>query len=898
MLPYRLRMYLAAVPFLMLSGTSALRASGVGVGGVTVSDSLPPSLSPAVRSLMRYAGNIHQFCHAFPQEKVYLQFDNTSYYTGETIWFKAYVVECSTHRRSPSRVLYVDLLSPSGDILKQQKLPVTAGQADGSFVLNDASSQYGTGLRGAVLPYPSGFYEIRAYTANMLNFTEAGVFSRVLPVFEKPEKEGDYFGASPVIRNRFSTVADPSVLRPTAKKLPELSADFLPEGGSLVLGVECRVAFRLGGPDGLPADALGMLNDSIPLVVEHDGMGSVTFTPTRRSNTAVFSYGGRSYRFSLPPADASGYVLRSDVQDSLLSVTVNGVGMPSDTLGLTVTCRGELFRFATLPAGSSPAGLTLSLDGVPEGVCQLTLFDRIGTVYGRRTFYRRSPHGLPSLDVTAVSGSPGPFSPVRLEFTLSDGAGSPFRDRFCVSVRDSRSIGTPSSAADLRTSLLLSSDLKGLIYRPGYYFESDDLPHLRALDLLMLVHGWERYDWRQMAGLDEYTERHRLEDSLMLNGWILSGTGRKPLSGVKVMAAVMPEDKTQTSRYEMVTDSTGYFGFNVTDFYDYARLTIKTDLPRRLVGTPCRIELERGQFPSLRPYRPDETVFWRMDKPLGSTSVKVRRGAVTLDETEPDPGAGAGDDAAWNLPKIIYETGIVLPEVEINEKRKYIDYFTFTTYDVKSDTERERDRGEYTTDLYGYLLKKNIYYSSYSNFLLDSVNVFAYVHDSEQYMPRGLRYASYLTIDMMDVKSLIIYDHPMYMRDAVELCPLYKKQMDMSDVINLSLMDGKRVMLIDIELYDNGQSASRRDLFDISRRVTTFRGYSRPYRFYSPEYPDGPVMGDVDYRRTLYWNPNVITDSDGHAEVEFYNNSYSRHFSVSGAGITASGTPYVLDAAF
>ncbi|MBO4500463.1 MAG: hypothetical protein J5732_09480 [Bacteroidaceae bacterium] len=648
----------------------------------------------------------------------------------------------------------------------------------------------------------------------------------------------------------------------------------------------------------MPADALGMLNDSIPLVVEHDGMGSVTFTPTRRSNTAVFSYGGRSYRFSLPPADASGYVLRSDVQDSLLSVTVNGVGMPSDTLGLTVTCRGELFRFATLPAGSSPAGLTLSLDGVPEGVCQLTLFDRIGTVYGRRTFYRRSPHGLPSLDVTAVSGSPGPFSPVRLEFTLSDGAGSPFRDRFCVSVRDSRSIGTPSSAADLRTSLLLSSDLKGLIYRPGYYFESDDLPHLRALDLLMLVHGWERYDWRQMAGLDEYTERHRLEDSLMLNGWILSGTGRKPLSGVKVMAAVMPEDKTQTSRYEMVTDSTGYFGFNVTDFYDYARLTIKTDLPRRLVGTPCRIELERGQFPSLRPYRPDETVFWRMDKPLGSTSVKVRRGAVTLDETEPDPGAGAGDDAAWNLPKIIYETGIVLPEVEINEKRKYIDYFTFTTYDVKSDTERERDRGEYTTDLYGYLLKKNIYYSSYSNFLLDSVNVFAYVHDSEQYMPRGLRYASYLTIDMMDVKSLIIYDHPMYMRDAVELCPLYKKQMDMSDVINLSLMDGKRVMLIDIELYDNGQSASRRDLFDISRRVTTFRGYSRPYRFYSPEYPDGPVMGDVDYRRTLYWNPNVITDSDGHAEVEFYNNSYSRHFSVSGAGITASGTPYVLDAAF
>jgi hypothetical protein len=48
------------------------------------------------QELMRFAGNIHQFNSIFPQEKVYLQFDNTSYYTGETIWFKAFVVNAST----------------------------------------------------------------------------------------------------------------------------------------------------------------------------------------------------------------------------------------------------------------------------------------------------------------------------------------------------------------------------------------------------------------------------------------------------------------------------------------------------------------------------------------------------------------------------------------------------------------------------------------------------------------------------------------------------------------------------------------------------------------------------------------------------------------------------------
>ena len=81
-------------------------------------------LSSSVDSLMRFAGNIHQFNSIFPQEKVYLQFDNTSYYTGETVWFKAFVVNASTLNRPQSRVLYVDLISPNGILLKREKLKI------------------------------------------------------------------------------------------------------------------------------------------------------------------------------------------------------------------------------------------------------------------------------------------------------------------------------------------------------------------------------------------------------------------------------------------------------------------------------------------------------------------------------------------------------------------------------------------------------------------------------------------------------------------------------------------------------------------------------------------------------------------------------------------------------
>lgn len=76
--------------------------------------------------------------------------------------------------------------------------------------------------------------------------------------------------------------------------------------------------------------------------------------------------------------------------------------------------------------------------------------------------------------------------------------------------------------------------------------------------------------------------------------------------------------------------------------------------------------------------------------------------------------------------------------------------------------------------------------------------------------------------------------------------------------------------------------------------VTKVKGFSRPVQFYSPQYPDGPIPGEIDSRRTLYWNPNVVTDYDGNARVEFYNNSFTKRFTISGAGITTSGEPYVL----
>ena len=240
----------------------------------------PNEAASITHELMRFAGNIHQFNSIFPQEKVYLQFDNTSYYAGETIWFKAFVVDASTLKRAQSKVLYVDLISPNGVLLKQQKLKIVAGQADGSFVLMEGSTESGREKRG-VVEYPSGFYEVRAYTNYMLNFNEQSIFSRVFAVYEKPKHEGDFYVDPPVIKERkpiwYETEEE---LRPKTEELNLINCEFFPEGGHLVMGKPCRVAFKVTDETGFGIDAKGAVDDTdISFSTVHDGMGWFTFTP-------------------------------------------------------------------------------------------------------------------------------------------------------------------------------------------------------------------------------------------------------------------------------------------------------------------------------------------------------------------------------------------------------------------------------------------------------------------------------------------------------------------------------------------------------------------------------------------------------------------------------------------
>ena len=734
--------------------------------------------------------------------------------------------------------------------------------------------------------YPSGFYEIRAYTNYMLNFNPETIFSRVFAVYERPKMEDYYFEESPVIKLHKTDLNEP---RPEPGKLRRINCTFYPEGGHLVKGQPNRVAFKVTDDTGLGIDAKGTVDGTRTKVsTQHDGMGSFTVTPGDRRISVTLTLDGKNHTFTLPAAEKEG-ISMSVTQSSKDKLTIELNSTPSltgKTLGMALTCRGEIVDFCTIETGQGRTRTTRSMDGIPEGVCRINIFDTDGTLYASRAIYHHSQTmQTPRLEVTPDKDNYSPFEKINLKFQLLDGRGNPFRDRFCLSVRDTRGQGN-ILADDLRTSLLLSSDLKGYIENPSWYFDTNDADRDAALDLLMLVQGWERYDWQTITGQKEYRERHRVERSLTLNGWIMNSNGRKPLKDVEVLAALTPTDKSQLETYTYTTDTSGYFGFDIgVEYYGKARFTIDAHAKRnRLIGPSARIVFDRSMLPAIRAYHPQELVFTG----LTPASAKGKKRKKEADK----------------YPTIIdIDKGILLPDVDIEEERVFTDYYAFNAYDVVKDMEVELDKGEYSTDFHGYLMDKGHHVSVYYDkdpptIFVDGYKPFIYTHDSKEFRTDVI-FREFLEIDTRDIKSVMIYDRPMWLIDVVKHCPFYMEYLNttMSHIDENEALTA-RYLLIDIQVLDRDEMSTRQEIYNINKRITTVDGYTSPYAFYAPEYPNGPVLGDVDYRRTLYWNPNVITDSVGQATVEFYNNSITEHFNVSAAGITSGGTPYVLDTDF
>ena len=113
------------------------------------------------------------FNYSFPQEKIYLHLNKPYYARLDQIWFKAYLVNANTHTSlTPSKVVYVDLIEPSGEIIETKVLHQDKIM-HGDFQLRPK--------------HKAGQYQIRAYTQNMRNLEDSYFFQKPIHVLASTE---------------------------------------------------------------------------------------------------------------------------------------------------------------------------------------------------------------------------------------------------------------------------------------------------------------------------------------------------------------------------------------------------------------------------------------------------------------------------------------------------------------------------------------------------------------------------------------------------------------------------------------------------------------------------------------------------------------------------------------
>ncbi|MDE7097067.1 MAG: hypothetical protein K2O47_06205, partial [Muribaculaceae bacterium] len=427
-----------------------------------------------------------------PKEKVYLHIDNNSYYHDDTLWFSAYIVNSDGNTSTDiSKTLYVDLLNPGGDIIDTKILNIVDGRAHGNFKID-------------CIPFYSGFFEIRAYTKYMMNFGPETAFTRVIPVFDSSKPENGYRKRN--MRTYGSGQYTYSRKRPEKGK--DINVSFYPEGGNLIKGAKSRIAFEAKDKNGHPIDITGYVfsgnQDTLTSIkTYHGGKGVFSMVPDGTQQYAIVYHNGKSKKFLLPETVPNGFSISVDNlshKDSV-SVTINRTGIFNriDTVGIILTSHGKMKIYSAMASSfRRPVHISFDRKSLSAGVAEVTLVDMKGKKIADRMIFNM-PDSTNFLDLryTFDKKEYNPHEAINMSVSISDADGKPVRSPFSLSIRDGKD--EIEWKRDIRTDLLLMSDIKGYVANPTYYFESSDSIHLRDLDLLMMVQGWRKYPWKTLT---------------------------------------------------------------------------------------------------------------------------------------------------------------------------------------------------------------------------------------------------------------------------------------------------------------------------------------------------------------------------------------------------------------
>ena len=785
------------------------------------------SQQSATKQLAGYVKNINRFATECPQEKVYLHFDNTGYYVGDTIWFKAYTVYAETVKPTTlSRVLHVELVTPRGEVVDSRKLKIEDGQCHGEFALSR--------------DYRGGFYEVRAYTRGMLNFGDDYIFSRVFPVYSEPEVAGNYE------EKEMDSFFGEKKERPSSETYDKVNITFFPEGGHAVKGLRSKIAFRATGKNGEDIAISGNLYNKAgepvaALTTLHQGMGVFELTPEEDEYKAIVAYEGKNYTIPFKEMLSEGYVMNVDnLNPNAMRITLQkSASLPYDTIAVSVACRGRVYAVEAFGLGAEPYTFSISKEKFPTGCLQITAFNTDGDILAERLAFYTKPNMYIPIKVTQDKSTYKPFEEINMEFDIHDHNGNPVETTFSLAIRDAATAPVTAYQDNMLTNLLLSSEVKGYIETPMQYFTDNSRISRTKLDLLMMVQGWRRYSWQQMAGVKPFEIKHFVEEGLPLWGRVLTLVGNKPRANVDLMFWMKNDSLRAEIHGKGHTDEKGNFYCILPDSVDITgKWTLSLSVSEDGKQKHSQVLLNRNFSPGSRCY-----TFY-------DTEVKD---SLVLVEEETD---------SLHKPSIMEIQSLKEVQVKRSRPRKRLE--PELVFDVDKDINSMLDEGKnIPTTIQEYAEMK---YPVLQNPGLKMIQIYLITCRKED-APK-FRHVDAREMDITNVKQI-----KMYRRNITELVNSLTEFNACADTLVID--ERGNYILIVSELYDEVYNDTRKGI-----RQTYYTGYSPIREYYNLQTFD-QAIGEIHYRRTLYWNPDVKTDSKGKASIYFYNNGTCRKMDVS-----------------
>ena len=805
-----------------------------------------------------------------PKEKLYLHLDKPFYGAGEKIWFKGYLVNAITHQNNAqSNFIITELINRSDSIVERKKirrdslgfhnaftLPATLPAGDyylrgySNWMLNEdpdfffsRNIKIGNSIDNTIVSSIEYQQEDDTHYTAKIKFT-----SNVQAVFEKTTNKYLYLengkiknkGKKKTDENGWISISLPDLKSPVARRievefddpqyiykrtfhLPVFTNDFdvkfFPEGGALINIPHQNVAFKAQGADGFSKEIEGFLFNSKGDTLtnfrsEHNGMGIFTMNPVNNETyyVTVRTNDSITKRFDLPAIEPKGISIAMShyKQEIRYEIQKTEATEWPQKLFLLAHTRGKLAILQPINPKRTFGKMNDSL--FTEGITHFMLIDEQGNALSERLIFVPD-HKPNQWQITADQPTYGKREKVSLQIAAKDNEGNPVEGTFSVSITDRKSIQPDSLADNILSNLLLTSDLKGYVEDPAFYFLNQDARTLRSIDYLMMTHGWRRHKMENVLRTPSLNFTNYIEKGQTISGRIMGFFGANVKKGPICVLA---------PKYNIIatteTDEKGQFIVN-TSFRDSTTFLVQARTKKGFAGVD--ILMDPPQYP------------------VATHKAPYFNGATTFME-----------DYLMNTRDQYYMEGGMrvynLKEVTVTAKR-----------------ERPSSKSIYTGGINTYTVEEDRL-QGYGQTAFDAASRLPSV---------TITNGSEIHIRNNSEPAIIVIDDIVY-EDASDILKDIQVS-DMSSISLLRGADavilGPRASggAVVITLKDPRNLPARP-----AQGIITYTplGYSESVEFYHPTYdtPEKKNAQRSDFRSTVYWNPELRLDAEGKATIEYY----------------------------